>query len=390
MGNDKESLNISREAILAQMLKMKEGEIRNALSQIKDYKIVKVPKRGGGHRTLYIPPDPLKKVQRRILKYLLWRMFKTYWVGVYGISRGTSYVQHAKEHKNAKWVFQFDLKDAFSSVNVSHLKKILQESFLEELDNFEFVQRELRKSLEDLERVREKNDEAELSFVEDFLEEWEKETRVSIFSSTDLPELMILKEDKWILPKKEEIAQGLADLVLELTTYQGILPQGTPTAPFLFYLALTEGGLIEKLDSACPLILPKSHDRYKFRLSVYVDNFVISAQKPIPRETQEKIFKIIEELGLKINPKKIRHQGIIHGAPLITGLRVIRENSEGKVVLPKKKVRQIRGLIHRAIFDPSLRPKVQGLIASLRPIYGIALPPQLEKPYKKLLQKILQ
>ena len=374
--------------VLGKILKLNEEEIINALSLTKDYKIVKVPKKRGGYRTLYIPPEPVKKSQKRILN-LLYRMF----FKEYGIYREISSLRHAKEHRYSKWVFQFDLKDAFSSINVSHIKEILQNEFLTELNDFEISLKDLEKAKKDLEKAKEQNDEAEISFMKDFLNRREKEIQASIFSpifySTDLP------QREWVLPQKEAIAQGLADLVLELTTYQGILPQGTPTAPFLFYLTLVKGGLIEKLNSVCrpsslesesqDPSLSESQDRYKFHLSVYVDNFVISAQKPIPSQIQKEIFKIIEKFGLEINPKKNRHERISHG-PIITGLRIL---PEGKVVLPKRKVRKIRGLIHRAIFDPSLRPKVQGIMASLRPIYGTNLPSQIEKPYK-LFQKILQ
>ena len=370
--------------VLGKILKLNEEEIINALSLTKDYKIVKVPKKRGGYRTLYIPPEPLKKIQKRILKYLLYRMF----FKEYGIYREISSLRHAKEHRYSKWVFQFDLKDAFSSINVSHIKEILQNEFLTELNDFEISLKDLEKAKKDLEKAKEQNDEAEISFMKDFLNRREKEIRASIFSP-------IFYSREWVLPQKEAIAQGLADLVLELTTYQGILPQGTPTAPFLFYLTLVKGGLIEKLNSVCrpsslesesqDPSLSESQDRYKFHLSVYVDNFVISAQKPIPSQIQKEIFKIIEKFGLEINPKKNRHERISHG-PIITGLRIL---PEGKVVLPKRKVRKIRGLIHRAIFDPSLRPKVQGIMASLRPIYGTNLPSQIEKPYK-LFQKILQ
>ena len=208
--------------------------------------------------------------------------------------------------------------------------------------------------------------------------------------------------------EREEIAQNVTELIIELTNFQGFLPQGTPTAPFLFYLVLVENGILGELKSICPLFF-ESQDRYGFRISAYIDNFVISAQKPIPLENQRTMLKAVGKLGFRVNPRKTKHQGIRHGAPLITGLRITSNNGESKVVLSKRKVRRWRGLIHRAIFEPELRPKVKGLVASLKPIYGSKdmidwdyftahgnfpqepiLPLQLEKPYQNLLLKIEQ
>jgi hypothetical protein len=400
--------------VLGQILKLNEEEIRTALTLTKDYKVVKVPKKSGGYRILYIPPESLKKVQRKILKCLFRKIWKTHQVGLYGIYRGTSYVQHAQEHKKAKWVFQFDLSNAFSSVNVLSLREIISRRIEDEMGHFEISLSNYRNMLEQKRIMDEEIDVAgrgDMLFDEfKYLRKEKREVINSAFFP--LQDLMVKeKEDKrftfWAFPQRKEIAQGLTDLIMALTTFRGILPQGTPTAPFLFYLALAEGDLFAELKSLFPIMLPESQDRYQFRVSAYIDNFVISAQKPIPPRNQEELFKTVEKFGFKINLRKIRQQGMIFGAPLITGLRVTNDKGEGKVVLPKRKIRQWRGLIHRAIFEPDLRPKVNGLIASLKPIYGTrriidgnyftmhgkfpqepVLPSQLKKPYQKFLQAI--
>ena len=106
-------LSMSREAVLAKILKTDENKVKEALSLTKDYQTVKCPKRGGGYRLLCIPPEPLKKIQKRLYKHLLRKLWMECYSGFFGICKKTSYVTHAKIHKNAKWVFQFDLKDAF-------------------------------------------------------------------------------------------------------------------------------------------------------------------------------------------------------------------------------------------------------------------------------------
>jgi len=370
-------LNISGEIILSQILKLGKKEIRSALSLTKEYKVVRIPKKSGGVRTVYIPPEPLKKVQKIILKCLFQKLWGTHW-GLYGITKGTSYVKHAQEHKEAKWVFQFDLKDAFPSVNVLYLKEILRKRLLKEIESFKHFIGLYRHILRDLEEAEEKDDKWEIEYYSEELERYKKKISVSVFGKTTLEQLMIREKKS----NYEEIGQELADLIIKLTTFRGILPQGTPTAPFLFYISLVEGGLFAKIKSLFPIIIPESQDRYRFRVSVYIDNFVISAQKPIPSKNQKELFKIVRDFGFEINPRKTQHQGVRFGAPLITGLRIANE----RVILPKRKIRQWRGLIHRAIFEPDLRPKVKGFIDSLKPIYGDKLPSQLEKPYQKLLQ----
>jgi len=370
-------LNISGEIILSQILKLRKKEIRSALSLTKEYKVVRIPKKSGGVRTVYVPPDSLKKVQKRILKCLFQKLWGTHW-GLYGITKGTSYVDHAQDHKEAKWVFQFDLKDAFPSVNVLCLKEILRKRLLKEIESFKYFIGLYRHIFRDLEESKEKSDEWDIGYYSKEIERYKKKISASVFGRTTLGQLMI-KEKK---SNYEEIGQELTDLIIKLTTFRGILPQGTPTAPFLFYIRLVEGGLFAKIKSLFPIIIPESQDRYRFRVSVYIDNFVISAQKPIPSKNQKELFKIVGDFGFEINPRKTQHQGMRFGAPLITGLRI----ANGKVVLSKRKIRQWRGLIHRAIFEPDLRPKVKGFIDSLKPIYGDKFPPQLEKPYQKLLQ----
>lgn len=378
-------LDIPCEVVLAQILKLSEEELRTAFALTRDYKIVRVPKKSTGYRILYIPPEPLKKVQRKILKYLFQKLWRTRQVVVYGISRGTSYVEHAKQHKEAKWVFQFDLKDAFPSVNVLSLTTILLKRLLEEIKGLEGLISGYRNTLKDLEEAKRKGDKWYIKECSESVERYKREILSSVFAKTSLEKLIMAYG---ALPQKEEIAQQLADLIIKLTTFQGVLPQGTPTAPFLFYLALTEEGLLDELKSLFPIILPESQDRYRFQVSVYVDNFVISAQKPIPLEKQKELFRMVERFGFRVNSQKIRHQGVKDISPLITGLRVTNNKGERKIVLPKRKIRKWRGLIHRAIFEPDLRPKVNGFISSLKPIYGNVLPRQLNKPYQKLLQAI--
>jgi len=289
------------------------SELEKALPFAKDYTEIKIPKRSGGSRTLLIPSPELKKVQRRILKFLK-KVFPTHYGYINGLYSG-SYVEHAKRHSNSRFIFVFDLKDAFTSINASKVSTILFKEFI----------------------------------------------------------------NQGIYPSE---STEIAELITQLTTFKGTLPQGAPTSPFLFLLAITQTRLFNELFRICPP---------RFTISCYVDNFVISGPKPLPDKTKQKIFECIENFGFKVNTRKTRQFDCQQGAPLITGVRV---NGTQRISLPKKKIRKWRGIIHRATLEKKILIKkeliqrIQGFIASLKPIYGENLPPQIAKPYAKFKNSI--
>lgn len=296
-----------------------------ALPSAEDYTEVKIPKKRGGYRTLFVPSPELKRIQRRILRFLR-KIFRSRYTSTYGLHSG-SYIQHARYHSTARFILQFDLKNAFPSVNISQLRTILLEKFLEFADG--------------------------------------------LFPKVELVKLL-------------ETAEEFTDLVIKLTTYNSALPQGAPTSPFLFYIMLTknyseEDGLIDGLIRELIYLCPSG-----WKMSCYVDSFIVSGQKPLPPDIKEKMLKIIEEAGFEVNKKKTWLRDCRNGAPLITGIRV---DGKGRISLPKKAIKKWRGIIHRAAFETNsfakeyLIRKIEGFIASLKPIYGNELPPQIKKPY---------
>ncbi len=355
-------MNLSPEIMLAKILRITEKEVKEALFLTNKYKIVKRKKKSGGCRVLYIPPPALKSVQKKIHRLFVRLYWYYHWnyQGIYGIFPKTSYIDHAQMHKDSKWILQVDLKDAFPSTDIRVLEKIIYSLFIRQIEVFEKNFNISRKlfGAELYKKLSKKLSDSELVFY-------------------PLREYLIRRESNslrpWVFPQKKKLAEELANLIIKLTTYQGTLPQGTPTAPILFHLFIAEGGMLNKIIS---LFSPPKNcqDKYRFRVSIYVDNIVISAQKPIPKEFRKQLFKIIKKCGFKENPNKTRHQGIRHGLPLITGLRV----GNGRVALPRRKLRQIRGIIYRAKFNPQLKQKVEGFKAFLKPIYGNELPSQLK------------
>ncbi|MBZ9569460.1 RNA-directed DNA polymerase [Patescibacteria group bacterium] len=285
-------------------------ELIKALPLANEYTETRIRKKRGGFRTLFIPSPELEKIQRKILRFFK-KIWRTHYGSIHGLRSG-SYVRHAKSHSGSRFIFVFDLENAFPSVNISKLKNIL------------------RKKISD-------------------------QTKITDYF------------------KEEPLT--LLDLIIKLVTFRQVLPQGAPTSPFLFYLAITESGLFRKLWIICPR---------GYNITCYVDNFVISGPGPLKSEIQEKIFQCLEEFGFKVNPKKIRQFDCRNGAPLITGIRV---DGKGRISLPKKTIRKWRGIIHRTALETNsfareyLTRKIEGFIASLKPIYGNELPPQIKKPY---------
>ncbi|MDD5569154.1 MAG: reverse transcriptase domain-containing protein [Candidatus Pacebacteria bacterium] len=298
------------------------GELRKTLPLIA-YKEARIPKKAGGFRSIFIPAPELKLIQRKIILRFLKKLIEG--DRLIKINENTvvswynpriyneSYARHAKLHSDSRFIFQFDIKDAFPSVSSARVR----EAVFKLMSYYPGI---------------EIDDQAEL-----------------------------------------------ADVIAELTTFKGILPQGAPTSPLLFFIVIISSGLYEKIFSLC---CPE------WIVSFYVDNFAVSGKEPVPEELKARILKCVSAAGFAVNEEKTRQTDSRQGVPLVTGIRV--DGIKKRISLPKKAVRRWRGIIYRAARtkDPHLIKKAQGLVASLRPIYGDALPPQIAKPFA-LLKEML-
>ncbi len=350
---------LTSELFLARLIGTEEITIRRGLELVNDYRIVKIPKRRGGRRIIHIPQPLLKEVQTMLLRHFFKKTWPFY-QPVYGIQGKTSHIDHARVHRKSRWFFQFDIKDAFPSVKNQEIKKIILSRLEVEMEECLFIYKKIK--------------EEEREFLlgeEEYARPLLKErafSKSSIFSPIEVEELLEFREKDGL--------DSLAELIVRLATFKGVVPQGAPTSPFLFYITLLVGGLVNEIIEICD-------GRYLF--SAYVDNFVISSEKEIPEKVRRRIFQAVAKSGFEINSKKTQYQDIRHGSPLITGLSI---NREGKVVLPQKRVEAIRGLTHRAISDSKLRERAIGMVASIFPIYEEMSPPQIRVPYHKLLLKV--
>lgn len=82
-----------------------------------------IPKKSGGTRTITSPQKSIKILQRK-----LYQVFKSVYKPkqcVHGFVENRSIVTNASQHKNQRYVFNFDLKDFFPSINFGRVRGML-------------------------------------------------------------------------------------------------------------------------------------------------------------------------------------------------------------------------------------------------------------------------
>ena len=190
----------------------------------QEYKIVKIPKGKGKYRTLFIPCENLKRVQRIVNRQILRKVWSNeqlairyglYEPRIYGLYSGSN-VTHAREHENSRWIFQFDIKDAFPSVRIDKLEEILFKEFLEGMEKFHLDVEHCQSELDYLREAEKEDDNPSLWWAEGRLDYARRKIISSLFY-----QLFGLPKGKL---GAENIARELANLIIEITTYRNILP----------------------------------------------------------------------------------------------------------------------------------------------------------------------
>jgi len=88
------------------------------------YRSVKISKRSGGERTLLIPDDRLKFLQKEILGILL-DLYRPR-APVHGFTKNRSALTNAKAHEGRRYLLNLDLKDYFASVSRNRVVGLLE------------------------------------------------------------------------------------------------------------------------------------------------------------------------------------------------------------------------------------------------------------------------
>ena len=252
---------------LAKEIKVYPEDLIQALKLVRNnrpsYKVIYLPKENGEERQVCIPDEALKRIQRRINKYIL--SFLNPAKNVFGFSGG-SIGEAINPHLGAESILFVDFEDAFPTVTFDNVFYYLIEGRAACLD------------LSGPDEIAEYNHKYRYEY--------------GYFS--------------WYA----------ARIIAELTTFEGKLPQGAPTSPRLFDLICKE--LDEKL-----LHLAENVEGEYTR---YADNIFFSMeQKDFPNKVRNAVLRTIKEYGF--GPHKIKTRRMMPGESLkMLGLNVIKGN----------------------------------------------------------------
>lgn len=216
------------------------------------YSEINISKKSGGTRTLNVPSENLKYIQRWILDNILYCI--TCHEYVTGFMPSKSTVDNAKVHVNKGCVIGLDIKDFFPTIHFGRVKGLFQ---------------------------------------------------------------------------KMGYTKHLSIVLANLCTFQGKLPQGSPTSPYIANLVCT------KLDYRIVKLCVKNNMNY----TRYADDITISGERGIEKFVVT-IKKIIQSEGFEVNNKKERVLFKYH-SQRVTGI-IVNE----KLSPPKEILRELRKNIY--------------------------------------------
>lgn len=122
---------------LSKLIGVKTEKISYVLYILKQgdrYKSFAIPKRNGGVRNIVAPQDDLKKIQRKLARFL----YNTHSEFIknnnikanisHGFEKNKSIITNAKIHKNKKYVLNLDIQDFFPSFNFGRVRGFFMKS----------------------------------------------------------------------------------------------------------------------------------------------------------------------------------------------------------------------------------------------------------------------
>ncbi len=439
-------------SFLAGLLRISINDLEEALRAKDGYVLRRMKKLGGGYRHLAIPPKQLRNVQRRILNNII-RHIPITPGRFHGFTRKHSIVSNAKQHLEHKldYVLTLDLENAFGNVNESWFKEKIVENFLDSLrtlhairrfrkersvhlrfahcprydpDTFEkLFCRECERLAEEAKRLDDAmfehtfrvRDVAQALWKIDhsrrlvsLFREWLRSIRGTGIPAMprQLPLFSAFYQRQLEPLQFEMLLRHMLELLAELCFYNGSLPQGAPTSPYLLNLALCYSGLptrlnhlsndladaegLKRLPETLKQIekwamipgwkkwrmMPVWRGIWAFEFSFYADDITFSSpysfgDRPFApkdeRTMKEVIIDTIEASGpFKVNRRKIRTYNWHSEYPLVTGLRLAPRG----IALSKQRIRWLRSFLHHAYNDPERQAEVKGHLAYLVMVYG--------------------
>lgn len=128
----------------------------------------------------------------------------------------------------------------------------------------------------------------------------------------------------------------MADLLADLTTFQGRLPMGTPTSPVLSNLACRE--MDEHLLAMSKELL--------WKYSRYADDLTFSANQPFVEEKIYSVMAVVRQCGFEVNKRKLKKYGP-GDTKIVTGLLVTDKVSLAPAFLSmlKEDIQQLAAVV---------------------------------------------
>src|SRR5271166_1745147 len=162
-------------------------------------------------------------------------------------------------------------------------------------------------------------------------------------------------------------SKSVSDLLASLCCYKDRLPQGAPTSPLLSNLAFA------KVDRQVQSLCKASRISY----SRYADDLSFSSNRPFEENFRDRVGRILEKDGFRINQKKTRYAG--PGQALhVTGMLV------NEVVQPPRELRRrVRAMFHQAVTDPKRLKETKVKLTGWAS-YVHSYNPRLGKSYLKI------
>jgi len=380
--------------LMINLLGFTPAEFLEMCSEHDNYTVHKLRKKSGGFRIINEPCPCLKKFQARFLKRWLYRLYLRGYLDrrIYSFLPKLSAAKNVQAHAdkiNGNFVIRFDLKNAFPSITSDMVANALEWAIKKEMVFLkDWKERSIR--------------------AKEYETNWrDAYPRDPLFPNKRVKWLRKMIRNEKQNGRVDDIMSQFISRIVKLTTYNGCLPQGAPSSPFLLNLVISHLNLIGNISSWLKL---KGYSNFT---TAYCDDFVISTFREPTPEIIEELIANIEKTGLKINREKTLIFNRRQIAPLIMGLRLIKtpvRDQEleklfahlpkvrgtkrrylkkgtwqlNKIAIPKKYLRQTRAMMHNLAacpLDEKLALVVRGRLNYIKSIYGFNMPNQLRKPY---------
>ena len=179
------------------------------------------------------------------------------------------------------------------------------------------------------------------------------------------------------------LASEMLETLVTLTTHEGCLPQGAPTSPAILNIVCV----------ALDRRLFTLGSKHGLKVTRYADDITVSSTADeIPGPVRAEIRSEISAAGWRVNERKVKYLQRSTGNALeVTGLLI---QEDGRMSIAPDRRREYRAYLNEQLrlgtVSAEQRPKVEGVIAFVRRIYGHAIPSMLWKPILLLEKRLAQ